>query len=499
MFAVLQRGEILVPSPLLTYRSPYVRLHFQFDPDGTLTSPQTPASNMLDLAEVNYTTHDNILAANELRQKFGSLVTLDACLAALQEGPPRPAISIPQAQLVQTEQQQSAEYQRFRNSVELAKRNLAQSQQAEPPSLDVRVRTAGHPVGTDGTMKPVWIGEELVLARTVAAEGKEYVQGCWLDWPKIRQWLLKEIADLFPAADMERVVRPSEDTSLRMLAALPVRLVPDENALQPETGMSPIRASLVIAWVCVVFAAAAVCALLVGATSLSERRAAFVSAVTHELRTPLTTFRMYSEMLAEGMVPDEEKRQKYLRTLCAEADRLSHLVENVLAYARLERGRAKGAVETVSLRDIVGRTRARLEDRAQQAGMELVVDEGGTDGALEVRADISAAEQILFNLVDNACKYAKGAADARIHLEAAHSGRVAIFRIRDHGPGIPKSETRRLFLPFSKSAKQAANSAPGVGLGLALSRRLARAMGGELRLEQGPSDGACFVLSLPVV
>ena len=73
--------------------------------------------------------------------------------------------------------------------------------------------------------------------------------------------------------------------------------------------------------------------------SLSERRGAFVSAVTHELRTPLTTLRMYTEMLADGMVPDEPRRRSYLQTLRAEADRLGHLVENVLAYSRLERNR----------------------------------------------------------------------------------------------------------------------------------------------------------------
>ncbi len=75
--------------------------------------------------------------------------------------------------------------------------------------------------------------------------------------------------------------------------------------------------------------------MLRGVLALSERRASFVSAVTHELRSPLTTFRMYAEMLAEGMVRDEQQRDRYLSTLRQEADRLSHLVDNVLQYARL--------------------------------------------------------------------------------------------------------------------------------------------------------------------
>ena len=80
--------------------------------------------------------------------------------------------------------------------------------------------------------------------------------------------------------------------------------------------------------------------VLGGALSLSERRGTFVSAVTHELRTPLTTFRLYTEMLDEGMVASGESQRNYMKTLRSEADRLGHLVENVLSFARLERGRA---------------------------------------------------------------------------------------------------------------------------------------------------------------
>ena len=74
--------------------------------------------------------------------------------------------------------------------------------------------------------------------------------------------------------------------------------------------------------------------------------------------------------------------------------------------------------------------------------------------------------------------------------------RHALIQVRDHGPGIPAAEARRLFRPFSRSAQQAAGSAPGVGLGLALSRRLARAMGGDLRIDLGVRDGAGFELRL---
>jgi signal transduction histidine kinase len=263
----------------------------------------------------------------------------------------------------------------------------------------------------------------------------------------------------------------------------------------PGDGWSPARITLAVAWICVLFAVAAVAVLLVGTVSLSERRAAFVSAVTHEMRTPLTTFQMYTEMLGEGMVADEEKRSRYVTTLRVEAGRLGHLIENVLSYARLERGRHAARLDRVPVKAILDGATDRLRGRAEQAGMSLVVENGDPEAA--VRADPSAVEQILFNLVDNACKYAAPATDRRIHLAAADTNGRIRFSVRDHGPGVPDTDRRRLFRPFSKSAREAASTAPGVGLGLALSRRLARRMGGELRVEDGTGEGAHFTLELP--
>jgi signal transduction histidine kinase len=208
---------------------------------------------------------------------------------------------------------------------------------------------------------------------------------------------------------------------------------------------------------------------------------------------------MYSEMLADGMVPDETKRRSYLATLCSEANRLSHLVENVLAYARLERGSARSRVERVSLGKLIDRVKPRLDQRAGQAGLNVVVDSDAVALDAVVHVDASAVEQILFNLVDNACKYAGPTATERIiHLEALPDGRFAMLRVRDHGQGISAEGAKRLFQPFSKTAHEAAHSAPGVGLGLALCRRLSRSMGGDLRLDGLVKNGACFVLTLPV-
>jgi signal transduction histidine kinase len=207
---------------------------------------------------------------------------------------------------------------------------------------------------------------------------------------------------------------------------------------------------------------------------------------------------MYAEMLSGRMVADPDKQQQYLDTLHAESQRLSHLVENVLAYAQLERRGRGGHVETIALGELLERATDRPAQRARQAGMDLQVEAPGDARQQSVRADVAAVEQILFNLVDNACKYAARADDRTVHLEATVTDRSAELRVRDHGPGISRSEARRLFRPFSKSAGEAAHSAPGVGLGLTLSRRLARQTGGDLRVDPTVADGACLTLSLPL-
>lgn len=499
MFAEIEPDEVLLPSPLLAATSEHILLHFQFAPDGTLTSPQVPEGNMRDLAETGYTTAERIDAAAARLAELAKHLDRKTLVAAL---PRRPNPARAAQQVVVGEHEQtppvSPAQQAARNIGEFQARSRTY-QQAATQAENISLRAAKVFPATEAVHRPLWLGGRLLLARRVPVGMTEYLQGCWLNWASIEKWLLASIHDLLPEAKLEPLSAPTTEPRARILASLPVRLLP--GSLPPETRplLSPISLSLIIAWACVLMAGVAVAVLLVGAVRLSERRAAFVSAVTHELRTPLTTFQLYSEMLAEGMVGDEKKRQEYLKTLRSEAERLGHLVENVLAYARLERGRPRGRAEPVLLRDLLGRTRERLARRAEQAGMALVVEMGEGADTLAVRADPSAVEQILLNLVDNACKYASDSSDRRIHLEVVRSaGFSPCLRIliRDHGPGLSAEARRRLFQPFSKSAREAAHSKPGVGLGLALSRRLARDMGGDLLLDESVPDGACFVLCL---
>ena len=349
----------------------------------------------------------------------------------------------------------------------------------------------------EGAPAALWVGDALVLARRVGSGPEEYIDGSWIDWPRLRADLLASIQDLLPDARLEPVgagARPDEE---RRLATLPVRLVTGPASPTIGSGPSPVRLSLAGAWLFAFLAALAVAVLLRGVVLLSERRHVFVSAVTHELRTPLTTFRLYTDMLAEGMVPDEARRREYIARLRGEAERLGHLVENVLFYARVESERGQAAREALDLQSVLAEVRPRLAEQAARAGLEIAF-EAHTSGPLPVRIDRSAVEQILINLLDNAGKYAARSTPARVEVTLAARDGQAFVRVADHGPGLTSAERRRLFQPFSKSDRDAANSAPGIGLGLALSRRLARAQDGDLSLDASVPNGAAFVLRLPL-
>jgi signal transduction histidine kinase len=350
--------------------------------------------------------------------------------------------------------------------------------------------------------RPVWVGDELLLARRVDRDGQTYVQGSWLDWPRLKGELLAESADLIPDADLIPVRGDDETDPTRMLAGLPVKLVVGDRINSfPQAGPvdGPLQWALSFGWLALALALAAVALLLWGVLALSERRAAFVSSVTHELRTPLTTFRLYSDLLARDMAPTPERRREYLETLRTEAERLTHLVENVLSYARLERGRHPQRTERTTPAGLIDRFELRLAERAAQAGMTLMCecDEASADQSLTT--DVGVVEQILFNLVDNASKYAGRAADRRIALTTGRDGRFVTFTVRDFGPGFVSTKQASRSAPFSKSAQEAAETAPGVGLGLALCRRLAKELGGRLVIAPHNGEpGAMVTLLLPL-
>ncbi len=345
-----------------------------------------------------------------------------------------------------------------------------------------------------GDFKASWFDGSLFLIRR-GMTMKSFAQGTLVDDAALREMLLAEARPLLPDSSLVASGNGGDDSF--NLASFPFKLLPGHFGATPESIPQTISASLLAGWLAAALALLAAYFLIANVMKLSERRASFVSAVTHELRTPLTTFRLYSDMLSSGAVR-EEKRPVYLNVLSREADRLSHLVENVLAFSQIERGSARSTVSEIELNTLLSSFSERFATRLEAAGLKLNLI---TTDPIQVKLDASALEHILFNLIDNAAKYAASSEPPIVTIQSAvRKGSVEI-RVTDHGPGIPNAERRRIFRPFHKSAKQAAETKPGVGLGLALSKRLASSMGGSLTCSRrtGGGSGAEFILSLPLV
>lgn len=534
------RGDKETPertlSPLLASPPELVVLHFQVAADGRLSSPQAPSGEDWAWSREQGVDESRVARACENLESLAGRLTYSKLLAQLPElagatelaaadpvpdSVPAPMDPTQQAQnspsqLVESfaQQQLNAEPRTFRSQgarsaaasqaapqgrnvdTDLSGRNSVFQAYANRFSLENRAQVGNSlvvaPLAIEGMSRPLWMGDQLLLARRTSRGGATFVQGCWLDWPELRRRLRDEVADILP--DVELIPASVEDVA-HSLTTIPVKIVMRAPGERP-TEWSPIHFALALAWIGLLLAAGAAAVTLSSVLALSERRAAFVAAVTHELRTPLTTFRIYAEMLHERMVP-AEKEPVYLETLRAEADRLSHLVDNVLQYARLERGRRQAPRETLAIGALIDRVAPRLARRADQAELTLEQQVPAEMAEILVTTDAGAFEQILFNLVDNACKYAASGTDRRLHLEVVGDDGRFVVRLRDHGPGISAAGQRRLFRPFSKTVQEAAQSAPGVGLGLALSRRLARELHGDLQLDRTDSQGTVFALTLP--
>lgn len=344
-----------------------------------------------------------------------------------------------------------------------------------------------------GDFRASWFDGSLFLIRR-GMTLKSFAQGTLVDEAALREILLAEARQLLPNSSLVPSGNGGDDSY--NLASFPFNLRPGYFGATQESIPQTIFASLLAGWLAAVVALLAAFFLIANVMKLSERRASFVSAVTHELRTPLTTFRLYSDMLSSGAVK-EEKRPVYLNVLSREADRLSHLVENVLAFSKIERGSARSNVSDVELNDLFSSFVDRFATRLEAAGLKLELI---ATNPIHVKLDASALEHILFNLIDNAAKYATTSEPPIVTIQSTvRKGSVEI-RVTDHGPGIPNAERRRIFRPFHKSAKQAAETKPGVGLGLALSKRLASSMGGSLTCACRV-DGRCgaeFILTLPL-
>jgi two-component system sensor histidine kinase KdpD len=221
---------------------------------------------------------------------------------------------------------------------------------------------------------------------------------------------------------------------------------------------------------------------------VDRMRTALLSAVSHDLRTPLAAAKAaVGGLRTSGVVFTPEDREELLATVEESVDKLTRLVENLLDLSRLQAGALAMTPEAMSVAEAVSMA---LDDLGAE-GRGIVVHL--PDEFLEVRADPALVERVLVNVARNALRYSPSEQPPIIAV-SEHAGFVEI-RIVDRGPGIPSTQWDTVFLPFQRLGDR--DAATGVGLGLALSRGLAEAMGGSLTPDHTPGGGLTMTLRLP--
>lgn len=281
-----------------------------------------------------------------------------------------------------------------------------------------------------------------------------------------------------------------------------VQMVPqnaEEFQAQWERTRSVRRVLIVLATIIIV-----VGLVLVWLAILTERRASrmksdFIANVSHELKTPLSLIRMFGEMVATGRHKGEEAAREYGAIITRESERLSHLIDNVLDFSRLERGKASYHFAEGNLADVVERaldvSRYRIDREKMKLQVEIEPD------LPNVRMDENEMTLVVLNLVDNALKHA--ADGGAVVVSVSRAPGFVTLAVRDFGPGIAHDEHTRVFERFYRSQSTRERNVRGSGIGLALVKHIALAHGGRVTVQSPVTDtpentqGCMFKVYIP--
>ena len=225
----------------------------------------------------------------------------------------------------------------------------------------------------------------------------------------------------------------------------------------------------------------------------SRAKSEFIASMSHELRTPLSAIIGYADLVGnEVLGPLRDRQKDSMRRLKAGAWHLLGIIEQILTFSRAEAGREEVHPERLEPLELAREALDLVEPQADEKGLRVALTVDGAPG--EIETDAGKLRQILVNLLGNAVKFTDA---GEVELRLGSVDGCATFQVRDTGPGVPPEHLERIFEPFTQVDQSVTRLKGGTGLGLAVSRRMARLLGGDLVVESTPGEGSVFTLKLP--
>jgi signal transduction histidine kinase len=227
---------------------------------------------------------------------------------------------------------------------------------------------------------------------------------------------------------------------------------------------------------------------------LSKMKSYFMSTVSHEFKSPLTSIRQMAEMLVRDRVPSPERKQKYYSTILQQSERLSHLIDNILDFTKMEEGHKIFRFEKAGIVPVVKDIVELFRELTANSGFQINLST--PENLPDIVFDREAIGQVIYNLIDNACKYSQELKTVDVQLFL--TGSNIIISVRDYGVGIRKEDQEKIFSRFYRAGEELAQSVKGSGIGLAIVKQIVEAHHGEITVESSPGKGSTFTVRIPL-
>jgi signal transduction histidine kinase/tetratricopeptide (TPR) repeat protein len=227
---------------------------------------------------------------------------------------------------------------------------------------------------------------------------------------------------------------------------------------------------------------------------LSKMKSYFMSTVSHEFKSPLTSIRQMAEMLVDGRVPSTERQRKYHTSILQQSERLSHLIDNILDFSKMEEGQKIFRFEKADITMVVRDTVESFQYHTAGLGFDISLSIPGP--VPDIVFDRDAMEQVMHNLLDNACKYSGDSRKIEVHLLSKVN--EIIISVRDYGIGIRKEDHDKIFSRFYRAGEELTQTVKGSGIGLTIVKQIVEAHNGHITVESSPGKGSTFSVRLPV-